>query len=152
MARTTQRQHAGGEGRLAGNVIAFIIVMVLLLASFVAFAMSPEIGYVPAFTLGLILFALAFFIPQQILGRSDSHEVRDGSCSCRRPVLPAWRRAGRRLSRRVLVARRSVLQLRGQPIADTADGLQPARGPRIVAELAAEVADAPPRRHARPPR
>ncbi|MCG2620500.1 hypothetical protein LVY72_01080 [Arthrobacter sp. I2-34] len=75
MARTTQRQHAG-EGRLAGNVIAFIIVMVLLLASFVAFAMSPEIGYVPAFTLGLVLFALAFFIPQQILGRSDSHEVR----------------------------------------------------------------------------
>lgn len=74
MARTTQRQHAG-EGRLAGNLITFILVMVLFFAAIVCFGLEPEIGPIPAFALGLILFGLAFFIPQQILGRSDSHEV-----------------------------------------------------------------------------
>jgi hypothetical protein len=75
MARTTtQRQHAG-EGRLAGNLVAFVVVMVIFLAAIVCFGLEPEIGWIPAFALGLILFALAFFIPQQILGRSDSHEV-----------------------------------------------------------------------------
>jgi hypothetical protein len=74
MARTTQRQHAG-EGRLAGNVITFIIVMAIFLAAIVTFSLEPQIGWVPAFALGLILFGLAFFIPQQILGRSDSHET-----------------------------------------------------------------------------
>jgi hypothetical protein len=75
MARNTQRQHAG-EGRLAGNLIAFTIVMVLFLASILSFGLEPEIGAIPAFALGLILFALAFFIPKQILGRSDSHETK----------------------------------------------------------------------------
>ncbi|NKX51075.1 hypothetical protein HER39_10985 [Arthrobacter deserti] len=75
MARTTQRQHAG-EGRLAGNLITFAIVMAIFLASIVAFALEPEIGAIPAFALGLILFTLAFFIPKQLIGRSDSHEVK----------------------------------------------------------------------------
>ncbi|NKX53353.1 DUF2207 domain-containing protein [Arthrobacter mobilis] len=75
MPRTTPRTHAG-EGRVAGNVIVFAIVMVLFLGSILSFGLEPQIGAIPAFALGLILFALAFFIPKQILGRSDSHETK----------------------------------------------------------------------------
>jgi uncharacterized membrane-anchored protein len=75
MARNTQRQHAG-EGRLAGNVITYIIVMAFFLGAILCFGLEPQLGAIPAFALGLILFALAFFIPKQILGRSDSHEAK----------------------------------------------------------------------------
>ncbi|MFD1212033.1 hypothetical protein ACFQ36_08270 [Arthrobacter sp. GCM10027362] len=75
MPRTTQRSHAG-EGRLAGNLITFLVVLVIFFASLVSFSLEPQIGAIPAFALGLILFALAFFIPKQLLGRSDSHEVK----------------------------------------------------------------------------
>lgn len=73
MATPKQRSHSG-EGHLVSNVITFVIMMVLFGASLVSFGLEPQIGAVPAFGIGLLLFALAFFIPKEILGRSDSHE------------------------------------------------------------------------------
>lgn len=73
MATPKQRSHSG-EGHLASNLVTFVIMMVLFLASIFTFGLEPQIGAFPAFGIGLALFALAFFIPKQIIGRSDSHK------------------------------------------------------------------------------
>lgn len=78
MATPKQRSHSG-EGHLVSNIITFVIMMVLFCASLVAFGLEPQIGAIPAFGIGLLLFALAFFIPKEILGRSDSHEELSSS-------------------------------------------------------------------------
>ncbi|EMY33688.1 hypothetical protein D477_013521 [Arthrobacter crystallopoietes BAB-32] len=73
MATPKQRSHSG-EGHLVSNIITFALMMVLFLGSLVAFGLEPEIGAIPAFGIGLALFTLSFFIPKQIIGRSDSHK------------------------------------------------------------------------------
>jgi uncharacterized membrane-anchored protein len=73
MATPKQRTHSG-EGHLAGNIVTFVLMMVLFLGALFAFGLEPQIGAIPAFAIGLALFALAFFIPKQIIGRSDSHK------------------------------------------------------------------------------
>lgn len=73
MATPKQRSHSG-EGHLVSNIVIFVLMMVLFLGAIVAFGLEPQIGWIPAFAIGLTLFALAFFIPQQIIGRSDSHK------------------------------------------------------------------------------
>jgi uncharacterized membrane-anchored protein len=73
MATPKQRSHSG-EGHLVSNIVTFVLMMVLFLGALVAFGLEPEIGAIPAFAIGLALFGLAFFIPKQIIGRSDSHK------------------------------------------------------------------------------
>lgn len=71
-AHPKQRTHSG-EGHLVSNLITFAVIMVIFLGSLYAFSLESVIGPIPAFAIGLGLFALAFFIPKQILGRSDTH-------------------------------------------------------------------------------
>lgn len=66
-----QKLHSG-EGHGLSNAIAFTVMMVLFLASIYSFSFFYSGPW--SFVVGLLLFALAFFIPQAIMGRSDSHE------------------------------------------------------------------------------
>ncbi len=71
-AHPKQRTHSG-EGHLVSNLITFAVIMVIFFGSLYAFSLESVIGPIPAFAIGLGLFTLAFFIPKQILGRSDTH-------------------------------------------------------------------------------
>ena len=71
-AHPKQRTHSG-EGHLVSNLITFVVIMVIFLGSLYAFSLESVIGPIAAFAIGLGLFTLAFFIPKQILGRSDTH-------------------------------------------------------------------------------
>ncbi|TJY72324.1 hypothetical protein E4J89_01115 [Arthrobacter sp. CAU 1506] len=72
MAHPKQRTHSG-EGHLVSNIITFVIIMLIFFGSLYAFSLESVIGPIPAFAIGLGLFTLAFFIPKQIIGRSDTY-------------------------------------------------------------------------------
>ncbi|MET1153013.1 hypothetical protein [Arthrobacter sp.] len=71
-AHPKQRTHSG-EGHLVSNLITFVVIMLIFFGSLYAFSLESVIGPIPAFAIGLGLFTLAFFIPKQIIGRSDTH-------------------------------------------------------------------------------
>ena len=59
------------ENPLAGSIVLFVVIMALFLGSIYSLSfLSLENPWPMAVCLGL--FALAFWIPQTILGRSDS--------------------------------------------------------------------------------
>lgn len=66
-----------GQGNLVGNLIAFIFVFGLLLGSVVAIAFwSLENTWIPGLAF-MALWTLAFFVAQEVVGRSDSLEEQD---------------------------------------------------------------------------
>ncbi|WP_026553025.1 hypothetical protein [Arthrobacter sp. H20] len=69
-AQSKQPTHSG-EGHLASNLITFIIMMALFLGSIFSLTFFVQ-GNVWAFAVCLVLFFLAYWIPQGILGRSDT--------------------------------------------------------------------------------
>ncbi|WP_028281480.1 hypothetical protein [Arthrobacter sp. H5] len=60
-----------GEGRLLENLVVFTIMMVLFLCSIGVLAFGTLTTVWP-WAVCLVLFFLAYWIPQTILGRSDT--------------------------------------------------------------------------------
>ncbi|MBG6191953.1 hypothetical protein IWX64_002922 [Arthrobacter sp. CAN_A212] len=69
-APAKQPTHSG-EGHLASNLVTFAVMMVLFLGSIFALTFFDQ-SNVWAFAVCLTLFFFAFWIPQAILGRSDT--------------------------------------------------------------------------------
>ena len=71
--RSAQRKQPthSGEGHLASNLITFAVMMALFLGSIFSLTFFDQ-NNVWAFAACLVLFFLAFWIPQAILGRSDT--------------------------------------------------------------------------------
>ncbi len=68
---SNRRLSHAGEGRLLGNLLVFIPLFVIFMACIYVLGFSDGRTAWP-FGLSLVLAFLAFFIPQGILGRSDS--------------------------------------------------------------------------------
>lgn len=77
MRRPTHPTHSG-QGFLVGNLLVFIIMMALFLGSVYALSFWSLTNVWPG-ALALVMFGLAFWIPQTIIGRSDSSMGRDAS-------------------------------------------------------------------------
>ncbi|GAA1345265.1 hypothetical protein [Arthrobacter roseus] len=77
MPRPTHPTHSG-EGFLVGNLLVFILMFALFLGSLWALSFGTLTNVWP-WALALVLFGLAFWIPQTILGRSDTMMGRDSS-------------------------------------------------------------------------
>ena len=60
-----------GEGHLVNNLVTFAVMMVMFLGSIFALTFFDQHN-VWAFAVCLTLFFLAFWVPQTILGRSDT--------------------------------------------------------------------------------
>lgn len=71
-AAPLRQKYHSGEGHGLSNAIAFTVMMALFLSAIYAFSFFSSGPW--SFAVGLLLVALAFFIPQGIMGRSDSHE------------------------------------------------------------------------------
>ncbi|MHA7141714.1 MULTISPECIES: hypothetical protein [unclassified Arthrobacter] len=71
--RTAPRKQPthSGEGHLVNNLVTFAVMMVLFLGAVGSLAFFDQ-NNVWAFAVCLTLFFLAFWIPQSILGRSDT--------------------------------------------------------------------------------
>lgn len=67
-----------GEGFLVGNLLVFIVMFAMFLGSVYSLSFMTLTNVWPC-ALSLLLFAGAFWIPQTILGRSDSMSGRDAS-------------------------------------------------------------------------
>lgn len=66
-----------GEGSFWGNVIAFAVCFLLFLGCLYALGFwTLESAWVPGLIF-MVLAVLAFLIPQQVIGRSDTVEVND---------------------------------------------------------------------------
>ncbi|GAB3521593.1 hypothetical protein [Arthrobacter monumenti] len=71
MQRPNSHATHSGEGHLVSNVIIFTIMMVLFLGSLYAFSFwSLDNVFLPGI-IGMVLFALAFFIPKQIMANME---------------------------------------------------------------------------------
>jgi hypothetical protein len=68
--RPARLSHAG-EGRLVPNLVAFTIMLVLFVAAVYALSFFERTNVLP-FGISLALAFLAFWIPQTIMGRSDT--------------------------------------------------------------------------------
>lgn len=66
-----RRPEHSGEGHLMTNVVAFIVMFILFALSIYSLTFFERTNVWP-FAVCLTLFFLAFWIPQTILGRSDS--------------------------------------------------------------------------------
>jgi ammonia channel protein AmtB len=76
-SHTSRPQHSG-EGNLATNIVAFAVMFILFAASIYSLTFFERTN-VWQFAVCLTLFFLAFWIPQTILGRSDSgHRMAKG--------------------------------------------------------------------------
>lgn len=75
MANTQQRRHAG-EGRGAENAITFIIIFAMFLTAIWVLSFA-DFTVIWPFAVCLGLAFLAFWIPQTILGRSDTGGAED---------------------------------------------------------------------------
>ena len=63
-----------GQGNFVGNFVAFAVMFILFVAALYSLSFwTFENAWLPGIAC-LVLAALAFIIPQHILGRSDSHE------------------------------------------------------------------------------
>ncbi|GAB3538262.1 hypothetical protein GCM10027403_24230 [Arthrobacter tecti] len=69
-ARTERPTHSG-QGHLIGNILAFVVMLVLFTAAIFSLTFFEKTNVWP-FAVCLVLFFLAFWIPQTILGRSDT--------------------------------------------------------------------------------
>ncbi len=71
MADQRHKLHSG-EGHLGSNLAIFAVCLVILLAGF--YVLNFVTFQTPwPFIACILLVGLAYFIPKQILGRSDSH-------------------------------------------------------------------------------
>ena len=70
VAEDRQPSHAG-EGRLVENIVVFAIMFVLFAAALWVITFFDQTNVWP-FAVCLILAFVAFFVPQGILGRSDT--------------------------------------------------------------------------------
>lgn len=77
MSRPTHPTHSG-EGFLVGNLLVFIVMLALFLGSIYSLTFMTLTNVWPC-ALSLVLFTLAFWVPQTILGRSDTMMGRDSS-------------------------------------------------------------------------
>jgi hypothetical protein len=71
-ARSKQKLHSG-QGHLLGNILAFAVMLACFLGSVYSLSFLTLDNPWPM-AVCLVLFFLAYFIPQQIMGRSDSHQ------------------------------------------------------------------------------
>ncbi|WP_026534891.1 hypothetical protein [Arthrobacter sp. H14] len=71
MQRPNSHATHSGEGHLVSNVIIFTVLMVLFLGALYAFSFwSLDNVFVPGI-IGMVLFALSFWIPKQIMGSME---------------------------------------------------------------------------------
>jgi hypothetical protein len=68
--RTAEPGHSG-DGRLGTNLVAYSIMLLLFLGSVYSLSFFERTNVLP-FGISLVLAFLAFWIPQTILGRSDT--------------------------------------------------------------------------------
>lgn len=68
--RKSRPEHSG-EGKLGASIVAFALMFILFAASIYSLTFFERTNVWP-FAVCLILFFLAFWIPQTILGRSDT--------------------------------------------------------------------------------
>jgi len=71
--RTKQKLHSG-QGHLIGNILTFAVMLACFLGSVYVLSFL-SLDTVWPMAVCLVLFFLAFFIPQTFLGRSDSHKT-----------------------------------------------------------------------------
>lgn len=71
MQRPNSHATHSGEGHLVSNLVIFTILMVLFLGALYAFSFwSLDNAFVPGI-IGMTLFALAFWLPKQVLGQME---------------------------------------------------------------------------------